>query len=64
MKYSVTDLLVSSLLQWVFSEKHPSVNAEYAPDTFVQLLMIVAQAKDYVESISGLFSYIVKRVGF
>ena len=64
MKYSVADLLVSLLLQWAFGEKHPSVNVENAPDTFVQLLMIVAPAKDYVESISGHFFNIVKRVGF
>ncbi|MGB3459152.1 MAG: hypothetical protein WBB08_07640 [Halobacteriota archaeon] len=54
MRYSVVDFLVSSLLRWIFSEKHPLKNAEYAPGTFVQLLMNAAQAKDYVETISGL----------
>jgi len=48
------DFMVSSLLRWIFSEKHPLENAEYAPGTFVQLLMNAAQAKDYVETISGL----------
>jgi hypothetical protein len=54
MRYSVMDFLVSSLLRWIFSEKHPLENAEYAPCTFVQLLMNAAQAKDYVETISSL----------
>jgi hypothetical protein len=48
------DFMVSSLLQWLFSEKHPLENAEYAPGMFVQLLMNAAQAKDYVETISSL----------
>jgi len=48
------DFMVSSLLRWIFSEKHPLENAEYVPGTFVQLLMNAAQAKDYVETISGL----------
>ncbi len=48
------DFMVSSLLQWLFSEKHPSENAEYAPGMFMQLLMNAAQAKDYVETISSL----------
>ena len=48
------DFLVSSLLRWIFSEKHPLENAEYAPGTFVRLLMNAAQAKDYVETISSL----------
>ena len=48
------DFMVSSLLRWIFSEKHPLENAEYASATFVQLLMNAAQAKDYVETISGL----------
>jgi hypothetical protein len=54
MRYSVVDFLVSSLLRWIFSEKHPVENAEYAPGAFVRLLMNAAQAKDYVETISGL----------
>ena len=54
MRYSVVDFLVSSLFRWIFSEKHPLKNAKYAPGTFVQLLMNAAQAKDYVETISGL----------
>jgi len=54
MRYSVVDFLVSSLLRWIFSEKHPLENAEYAPGAFVRLLMNAAQAKDYVETISGL----------
>jgi hypothetical protein len=54
MRYSVVDFLVSSLLRWIFSEKHPLKNAEYDPGTFVQLLINAAQAKDYVETISGL----------
>ena len=54
MKYSVVDFLVSSLLRWIFSEKHPLENAEYAPGTFVRLLINAAQSKDYVETISGL----------
>jgi putative transposase len=54
MRYSVMDFLVSSLLRWIFSEKHPLENAEYAPGTFVQLLINAAQAKDYVETISSL----------
>ena len=48
------DFLVSSLLRWIFSEKHPLENAEYAPGTFVQLLMNAAQAKDYVEQLAAL----------
>jgi hypothetical protein len=64
MRYSVVDFLVSSLLRLIFSEKHPLENAEYAPGTFVQVLMIAAQAKDYVEIISGHFFDNVKRVGF
>ena len=55
MRYSVVDFLVPSLLRWIFSEKHPLKNTEYAPGTFVQLLMNAAQAKDYVETISGLY---------
>jgi hypothetical protein len=54
MRYSVRDFLVSSLLLWIFSEKHPLSSAKYAAGTFVQLLMNAAQAKDYVETISGL----------
>ena len=54
MGYSIEELLVSSLLRWIFSEKHPLENAEYAPGAFVRLLMNAAQAKDYVETISGL----------
>jgi hypothetical protein len=54
MSYSVVDFLVSSLLRWIFSEKHPLENAEYAPGTFVQLLMNAAQAKDYVEQLAAL----------
>jgi hypothetical protein len=54
MRYSVVDFLVSSMLRWIFSEKNPVENAEYAPGTFVRLLMNAAQAKDYVETISGL----------
>jgi hypothetical protein len=54
MRYSVVDFLVSSLLRWIFSEKHPLENAEYAPGAFVRLLMNAAQAKDYVETISSL----------
>jgi hypothetical protein len=41
-------------LRWIFSEKHPLKNAEYDPGTFMQLLMNAAQAKDYVETISGI----------
>jgi hypothetical protein len=54
MGYSVEDFLVSSLLRWIFSEKHPLENAEYAPGAFVRLLMNAAQAKDYVETIGGI----------
>jgi hypothetical protein len=54
MKYSAVDFFVSSLLQWIFSEKHPLENAEYTPDAFVRLLMNAAQAKDYVGTISGI----------
>ena len=54
MGYSVVDFLVSSLVRWIFSEKHPLENAEYSPGAFVRLLMNAAQAKDYVETISGL----------
>ena len=54
MRYSVVDFLVSSLLRWIFSEKHPLENAEYSLGTFVQLLINAAQAKDYVETISSL----------
>jgi hypothetical protein len=55
MRYSVRDFLVSSLLRWIFSEKHPLENAEYVPGTFVQLLMNAAQAKDYVEKSRSSF---------
>ncbi len=48
------DFLVSSLFRWIFSEKHPLENAEYSPGAFVRLLMNAAQAKDYVETISGI----------
>ena len=48
------DFLVSSLVRWIFSEKHPLENAEYSPGAFIRLLMNAAQAKDYVETISGL----------
>jgi GTPase SAR1 family protein len=54
MGYSVVDFLVSSLFRWIFSEEHPLENAEYSPGAFVRLLMNAAQAKDYVESISGI----------
>lgn len=46
--------MASSLLRWLFSEDHPLSSAKYAACTFVQLLMNAAQAKDYVESVSGL----------
>jgi len=54
MGYSVRDFLAFSLLRWLFSEEHPLSSAKYAACTFVQLLMNAAQAKDYVETISGL----------
>ncbi|RCV64225.1 IS4 transposase [Methanophagales archaeon] len=54
MGYTVVDFLVSSLFRWIFSEKHPLENAEYSPGAFVRLLMNAAQAKDYVETISGI----------
>ena len=54
MGYSVVDFLVSSLVRWIFSEKQPLENAEYSPGAFGRLLMNAAQAKDYVETISGL----------
>ena len=54
MGYTVEDPLASSLLQWIFSEKNPLEDAENAPGAFVRLLMNAAQAKDYVETISGL----------
>lgn len=47
------DFMVSLLLRWIFSEKHPVTGAKYAAIAFVQLLMNAAQAKDYVESVSG-----------
>jgi uncharacterized protein YcgL (UPF0745 family) len=53
MGYSVRDFMVSLLLRWIFSEKNPVTGAKYAAITFVQLLMNAAQAKDYVESVSG-----------
>jgi len=46
--------MVSLLLRWLFSEEHPVTGAKYAAIAFVQLLMNAAQAKDYVESVSGL----------
>jgi hypothetical protein len=48
------DFLVSSLVRWIFSEKDPLENAEYTPSAFVRVLMSAAQAKDYVETISGI----------
>jgi len=54
MGYSVRDFMVSLLLRWLFSEEHPLSSAKYAAIAFVQLLMNAAQAKDYVESVSGL----------
>ncbi|MFZ2070459.1 MAG: hypothetical protein WAV32_02415 [Halobacteriota archaeon] len=35
-------------MRWIFSEKHPLENAEYAPGTFVQLLINAAQAKEQI----------------
>ena len=54
MRSSVRDFLAVSLLRWLFSEEHPLSKAKYAVAAFVRLLMNAAQAKDYVETISGL----------
>jgi hypothetical protein len=54
MGYSVRDIMVSLLSRWLFNEEHPAKGAKYAAVAFVQLLMNAAQAKDYVESVSGL----------
>jgi hypothetical protein len=54
MGYTVVDFLVSSSFRWIFSERHPLENAEYSPGAFVRLLVNAAQAKDYVETISGI----------
>lgn len=54
MKYSVKDIMVSLLSKWLFNEEHQAKKAKYAAVAFVQLLMNAAQAKDYVECVSGL----------
>jgi putative transposase len=54
MCYSVRDFMVALLSRWLYNEEHPAKKAKYAAIAFVQLLMNAAQAKDYVENVSGL----------
>jgi hypothetical protein len=54
MCYSVRDFMVALLSRWLYNEEHPLKGAKYAVVAFVQLLMNAAQAKDYVESVSGI----------
>lgn len=60
MGYSVRDFMVPLLLRWLYSEKYPAKKAKYAALAFVQLLMHAAQAKDYGESVSSLYSGLPK----
>jgi hypothetical protein len=53
MDYSFRDIMVSSLSRWLINEEHPAKKAKYAAVAFVQLLINAAQAKDYVECVSG-----------
>ena len=55
MRYSFRDIMVYLLSRWFFNEEHPVEVAEYTAVAFVKLLMNAAQAKDYVESFSGIY---------
>lgn len=54
MGYSVSNTTAFLLSKWLFNEEHTAKRARYKTVTFTQLLMNAAQAKDYVENVSGL----------